>query len=162
MNDYKKRVQNAIDKYHKRQERVPRRTNQKPEKHITKPQVLLICKQLGFMIYEIEASTYNPITKIKSSYANVPAGWPDLCGIGPNGEALFIELKAPGRRSNLSEDQYYFLFTAINHNAFAVVVDSGESLKIQWSQWILDSKDKSILLQNLPKKHKNNTDFFID
>ena len=59
---------------------------------------------------------------------DIPAGWPDIFGILPNGRALFIEVKRPGCRAGtkaiqsagtLSADQITFLTTAEVWNALA-------------------------------------------
>jgi hypothetical protein len=72
--------------------------------------------------------------------------------------AVFIELKAKGRRSALRENQREFLIEKINTGCFAVVVDSLELLENQWERFCLLKKRrqyqmaKDFLFTALPKK----------
>jgi hypothetical protein len=152
---------NALEKYFIRLERqqnpgTPRRHHEKPEKHITLPLVLRECQKLGMKMFKVDASSYDVRTGRMGSGNQVQAGFPDLCGIGPGGESLWIELKAPGKRYNLSDLQYEFLKNAILHapGVFATVVDSPGNLLEIWQKWISSGKSSEVLLKYLPRHER--------
>lgn len=128
---------------------IRKKKNNKPEDLIVRPQIKLLCLQFGIDVYDIQASNYDPYRKTLTRYHHVPPGFPDLCGIGPEGIAVFIELKAPKRRSNLSELQRYFLTNAIKRKAFACVTDSMEHFSNIWYKW-KEAKSIQLLLDDLP------------
>ena len=156
--DFKDRIRAAIGKHEARNSEFigkpkVRKKRETPEDDITRPQVKFFCKQHNIMVFEIQSSTYDRVNKYKSREQHAPIGFPDLCGIGPNGEAIFIELKAPGKRSNLSPAQYIFLLEAINHGAFACATDGIEHLSSLWSKW--KSTNKDVLVADLPPRPKS-------
>jgi hypothetical protein len=83
----------------------------------------------GFSVNVIESkAVFSPkIGRYMSSMA-VP-GLSDLVGCDKNGLAVFVELKAVGRKSNVSDKQKAFLTEKIKCNAFAVVTDSASHLR---------------------------------
>ncbi|WP_419797265.1 MAG: VRR-NUC domain-containing protein [Terasakiella sp.] len=72
----------------------------------------------------------------------VRSGVPDLCFINPDGKAFFIEMKAPGRRSDTSENQDAVLGTLSNLNASVAVCDSLSSVETTLKEWGFKLKAK--------------------
>lgn len=155
MDDYRERVKAAILKNAKRNmpSTIKKSKNNKPEKIVEKS-CLQYLRSIGASIDVVESkATYSLSAK---SYRSSPikAGFPDLVGCDQNGILLSIELKAPGRRSTLRPAQRAFLIEKINHNAFAVCVDSVELLKNLYDKWSCVTGDpaKKFLLDSLPKE----------
>ena len=63
-------------------------------------------------------------------------GVSDVVGNDPLGNACYIELKAPGRRSTVRDPQRDYLGRKINSNSFAVVVDSVKLLQEYYTLWL--------------------------
>lgn len=114
----------------------------------------------GFDVTVIEAkATFNQ-KRSRFIAQSVAPGTCDIVGNDSAGRAVFIELKAPGRRSTLREQQRDFLQRKIKTGCFAVVVDSVEMLKEFYSVWT--SHDASLrfhyLESVLPKKSEPKKD----
>ena len=89
----------------------------------------------GFDCNVVESkATYNP--KI-GRYMSSPAipGMSDIIGNDRFGNAVYVELKALGRKSTVSEKQWQFLTRKIETNCFAVVIDSVELLNEYYFRW---------------------------
>jgi hypothetical protein len=126
-----------------------RRRNNKPEDLVVKPQIKILCHQFGILVWEIQASTYDPFKKVYSLRNHAPKGHPDLAGICPDGTAFFCELKAPKRRYNVSPLQKAFLLSVIEHGAFGCVTDSMEHFRKIWTAWTVN-RSKAILIDDIP------------
>lgn len=147
-------IHNFLKKeYAKGSTREPQRKNKKPERE-TEHSVFHWAKYNGFFLHVIDSSTYDPILCRKGT-AKAQSGMPDLIGNTPNGLACYIELKAEGRRSNLSLLQQLFLEQKIDQSCFAVVVDSAEKLAQYWRGFcsLKTSVERQKYLKDcLPKK----------
>jgi hypothetical protein len=79
-------------------------------------------------------------------------GFSDIVGCDNAGRAVFIELKAAGRRNTLRPAQFVFLEEKIKHGAFAVCTDSVDFLSMAYDHWIKvsDENKKTFLLSLLP------------
>lgn len=161
--DHKKRVSGAMNRYlekeSKKLEPRPKRNNQKPEKAVVESCMFWL-KQKGFDVHVVESkAVFNPKAGRYLSSQLVP-GFSDICGNDSNGRAVFIECKAPGRRSTLREVQFKFLSNKIHSSAFAVVVDSHELLETYYSKWISlsGSEAREYLASVLPKCHSPGID----
>ncbi len=159
----KESTKKAIENYYKRQEIdiTPTRKNKKPEKQVEQD-VLIWAKSKGMSLDIIEAKAkFNTATGMYTGRA-ASAGLSDLIGNTQHGLAVFIELKAPGRRvgSALHARQRAFLTEKIMTNCFAVVVDSVEFLEQIWLQFCtLPSEQKlKFLLDQLPKQKLRESD----
>jgi hypothetical protein len=64
---------------------------------------------------------------IPSHFGN-STGMADLCCILPSGKWLAIEVKAKGKKSNLTPHQRKFLKTISDNNGYSFVVDREEDL----------------------------------
>lgn len=166
---YKERVKKAIENYEKKQNAIdfePRRTNEKPEKEVEKA-VLIWCKQNSFDVDVVEAkSKYNVSTGMYTGRAT-SIGLSDIIGNDKHGLAIFIELKAEGRRvgSALREQQRKFLTRKIMSNCFAVVTDSAEYLEQSYRHFLslpTVEEKQDYLLKELPKHTPRQTDLFDD
>lgn len=132
----------------------PRRKNAKPEFAVKKA-VMRWLADNGFAVNAIEArAVFNPAS---GRYLNgqTDPGVSDILGVAPNGIAVAIELKAPGRRSTLKAHQREFLLKRIELGAFAVCVDSAECLELIWNDFIHRRQmepqlGKAALLRHLP------------
>lgn len=156
--DRKDSTRAAMDAYIRREcapenTTAPKRQNKTPERD-TERAVLRWAKDNGFFFHVVESSRFDPLLGQMGS-AKAQAGMSDLIGNTPNGLACFVELKAKGRRSALSEQQRHFLKQKIEQNCFAVVVDSAESIARQWSEFCSCSsqtKRQEYLMHSLPKE----------
>lgn len=156
-----KRRQGIIDaikgyEYKQRQINNPKKTgrkNAKPEKDVEK-QILAWAKKRGLSLHVIEAkATYNP-DKGRYISQSVSAGFLDIVGNYKH-LALYIELKAPGKKSTLRDKQERFICSKIDQGAFACVTDSDKDLAQIFEAW-LKTKDpqrrKALLYEALPKR----------
>lgn len=153
MNEFKKRIQTAIDNFSKKSLKKSRsKKNSKPEKEFVK-KLLQHLRNRGFSVNVVESkAVYNPkIGRYLSSQA-IP-GHSDISGCDPDGIAVFIECKAKGRRSTLKLNQYQFLMDKIEKNAFAVCVDSIEFFDEVYEEFKTLPKNlkKDLLKMNLTK-----------
>lgn len=111
--------------------------NMKPEK-VVQSRVLWWSIRAGFWLHVIESkAVYSVAKKCYARSKAAPMGFPDLVGVGPRGESVFVELKAPGKISNTSYAQQRFLFDAIKRGAFALVTDSENHLEDVYRKWVL-------------------------
>lgn len=160
-------VKKALANYYKRQmgdhSRSPKKKNKKPEKIVEK-QVTDWCKKHDLDVSIVECKgVYNSATNTYLHGMTEP-GYSDLSGNNKYGMAVYIELKAKGRRSTIRLRQMQFLVRKIKAGCFAVVVDSPEILEEQYYQWFdlvmakrIDEA-KSYLLSVLPKKRQRADD----
>ena len=66
--------------------------------------------------------------------------------------SVWIELKAPGRKSGLTKKQADFLIRKINQGCFAVCIDSVGELHDVFEKFI-KTRNKKLLFATLPKKY---------
>ena len=131
MSDPLKGAREALNRYSEAQlpkEHKPRRKNQKPEK-ITEKQVKIWLEKGGFSGHIVEAKGVFSQSQGRWTKGQTDKGFSDIVGCDPNGWAIFIELKAKGKRKNLSPHQYLFLKDKIERGAFAIVTDSDTYLE---------------------------------
>lgn len=148
--DYKKRIQASIEKFHKRELNQPTgRRNQKPEAKIEN-EIYKHLNEIGWSIDFYESSSFG----ISPEYQDykVKPGHSDLAGNLPNGIACYVEVKAKGKRSTLSDNQRQFLIEKINTNCFAIVADSLEYVLNTFQTWQATPIKKAFLLKELPIK----------
>ncbi len=157
--DYKARVRGAMEKYYKKndQTRVPRH-NQSPERDLQK-EVINWLNSLGFSVDNVESKAqFSETMQRYISQPNAP-GLPDIIGNDPNGHSVYIEMKAPGKRSTLREKQRIFLNKKIDSNAFAIVVDSKEDIWKWYGHWsFLSRADRVTYLRGLLPPEKVDKD----
>lgn len=132
--------------------------NAKPEK-ITQFLVYNWAMKNNFWIHVIESKATYSVKAGRYLRGNAPEGFSDLVGLTPKGQACFIELKAHGKRANLSLEQTLFLFRAIYRGAFAACVDSPVYLQQVYETYIsLSEKEKKPYLYGLLPLKKHETE----
>jgi hypothetical protein len=153
--DYKERVRAAIEKFTMKQDKKdkgPTRKNSKPEKELEK-EVLALLRSWGWSVAVVESkSTYDPRAGRYISQS-IKQGFSDLVGNTDQGLSIYIELKAPRRRSTLRLKQREFLVEKINSGCFAVCIDSTRMLEDVWNNFNRDighGNRRSYLLSCLP------------
>lgn len=148
--DRKDRVKNAIGKYLTKNEPRVQRRNEHPEKEVVKA-ILEYGKTKGWDIEVIDAKAVFNEKEGRYLTGQVAPGYPDVSGNNGLGHALYIEAKAPGKRSTVRDDQVTFLLRKIGTNSFAVVVDSTELLEELYNGWLLAENKKAFLLRAMPR-----------
>jgi len=100
----------------------------------TEVEIKSVARKLGWSLDKIESkATYSLAAKRFLRSKSAPVGFSDYVGCSDAGWCLYIEAKARGKLKTLRAEQDEFLREKIAHNAFAVVVDSGELLERLWS-----------------------------
>lgn len=162
--DYKKRITDAIARYEERQgvQIKPQRKNQKPEK-LVEDEVSLWLRQNQFDCDIVEAKAkFSTATGRYSGRAASP-GMSDIVGNTGDGLAVYIELKAKGRRvgSALAPKQRMFLTRKIQTGCFAICCDGLDYLERTWKHFLSLSKNERIvyLLNELPEHTQRQLDF---
>lgn len=159
--DYKKRVQDAMNKYYQKLEGEtdpsPKRKNQKPEK-LVEAEVLLWCKQNGFDVDVVDSKATFSLATRRYTGKTTSFGLSDIIGNTSEGLGVYIELKAKGRRvgSALDPKQRAFLIRKINTGAFAIMCDSSDYLNQAWNHFkTLTFEDRiSFLINELPSHNQ--------
>lgn len=158
--DYKKRVEAAMGKYLSKNEHQPtHRHNESPERNLQK-EVIKWLESIGFSIDCVDSKAQYSEPQGRYISQNAKPGISDLIGNDSNGHAVYIELKAPGRRSTVRSNQREFLLRKIKTNAFAVVADSKEFIQDNYRQWrVLDTETRRLfLLRLLPESRFRDDD----
>lgn len=158
--DYKKRVQSAINKYIEKNEPAeysPSRKNDAPEKRVVKDIMKWLTEnEFSCQVFESKAQ-YDPQLQRYIAQATY-VGTADIVGNDKMGLAVYVEAKAPGSRNRLREHQREFLQMKIQTNAFAVCIDSVVLLSEFYTKWSTMRSMSSLraareyLLSNLPKQ----------
>lgn len=127
--------------------------NKKPEATFLLALKKHIHNTTRWQLHIIEAkSTYSEQAgRYLASHA--PTGYPDLSGNTADGQAVFIEVKAPGKLKTLRPEQHEFLKEKILQNCFAIVTDSIDRFDHIRRQYTLtESRLKQrFLLDQLPE-----------
>lgn len=130
------------------------RKNEAPEKLVEKEiRQWLSSQNIFHKIVESKAVLSSQYGGYRKGQAD--AGFPDLVGCLASGHFLAIELKALGRRSNLSGHQREFLLNVISNNGFACVSDSVSHvsyLLFSWQSLASVEARRELLLSDLPKQ----------
>ena len=144
-------VYDAIMKYNERQtfpkESGPKRKNEKPEKEVEKD-VLDWSKKNNCFLHVVESKAVYSVSAGRYLAGQAEDGYPDLSGNNTDGHSMWVELKAKGKRSNLSVNQYEYLCSKIDQNCFAVVVDSSDILNEFYYSW-KNSKNRQAYLKSV-------------
>jgi len=159
MSDYKKRVEEAMLKFHKKDlkeiEKLSgkKKRNKKPEKEV-ESSCLEWMRAQGWVVQVIEskATLSNGVWRNQA----VKAGNADCQGVMPDGVAIYVEFKAPGKLKTFwnerNQRQQDFITERINMFAFSCVVDSVELLSDIYRAWkaLPQEKKRAYLLSRLP------------
>jgi hypothetical protein len=137
MNKYKSGVKSAIENYYKRelsaQNTAPRKNN-KPEEPVV-IDCLKWLKQNGFHVQRVESKAVKNHLTGNWSNPQIQPGTPDIIGNSPEGIGVFVEVKAPGKRSSVRVSQYKYLSEKLKINCFVAVVDSAKYLETMYKHW---------------------------
>jgi hypothetical protein len=154
-------VKKALDSYFRSQARkatprTPRGKNKQPEKEVVLA-LMAYLKGSGFSCHVVEAKAVFSQRAGRYLRSQADPGMSDILGATPQGVGCFIEVKAPGRRRTLRENQREFLLGKIQIGAFAVCVESVEEFVESYRKWSNLVKSgasveaKSFLMNCLPK-----------
>jgi len=160
MNDYKARITAAINKFETKNV-LPRehRKNEAPEKEV-ESECLDWFESIGASIdiYDSKAVWSQQYGGYLSQ--KVIEGHSDLGGNFIDGIAAWVELKAKGKRYNVSIEQWDFLHDKIKTNSFACVTDSKNHLQQLYKKWsdAPINERRQILLADLPKRPERKQD----
>ena len=154
MDDHKKGVQRALNKYLERQEPKvagPKRHYEKPEKEVEKA-CLKWMRDRGWNVQIFEAkATFSEAAGRYISQA-MKAGSADCMGHLPDGVGAIVEFKAPGRLSSYAAEKNYrqqqFINDKIDAGCFACVVDSVERLSTIYNEWVFRRGAKNSLIDS--------------
>ena len=105
---------------------------------------------LGWDITIIEAKANYSEESGRYTHGAVASGYPDLSGDMPGGLAVYIETKAPGKRSTIRPAQHAFLIRKISNGCFAICCDSIVYFDRVFSEWQASGNRKALLLKELP------------
>jgi hypothetical protein len=145
--DHKDRIKKAVEAFTEkhRPKAGPSRHNASPEKDLEKI-ILEWMRKNGFHVNVVESKATFSHTQQRFISNSVKSGFADIVGNHNSGIAVFVELKAPGRRSTLRENQREFLLSKIETGCFAVCVDSVEMLCAQWDEFLTHKRRNQHLL----------------
>lgn len=151
---YKKRVQTAIENFSKKAYSKPRsKKNERPEAVVVLD-VLNFFQTHGCSVERVESKAVFSRSAGRYLRGQTTPGFSDIAGVMPNGRALYIECKAPGRINTLRPEQLLFLIQKAKLNAFVAVVDSVHRLQSLIDSWYLQPTDEAkqkFLIESLPK-----------
>jgi hypothetical protein len=153
---HKDSVLRAMNKYSANQLKEPGytgRRNKKPEK-LVESAVLAWAKPRPVFLHVVDSSTYDHNTGEKHAQ-KVEVNFLDMTGNDGMGNSMWVELKAKGKRSRLSDGQRLFIKRKIEQNCFAVVVDSADLLHEYYTTFLMyDDLElrKQYLRSILPKE----------
>lgn len=151
--EQRQRIEQAVGKFCKKEMR-----KLKPKKKYGKPEELVVEQLMGwyrlngfFMKrYESKAKRIGNVWR----QAGLDKGTPDLGGVCPKGYAHWCEVKAPGYRSRVSEEQYAFLCDVIKRGGFGCVADSVDYMIELYDKYIaldLIEERRRLLYKAMPK-----------
>ena len=166
MEDYKKRIHDAMTRGYERQTKVKESRGHygKPEKQVERD-CLELMRSWGWSVQILEAkATFDPRRGVWRQQA-MKAGTVDCVGSMADGWSVAIEFKAPGRIANFNADknsaQRKYVEEKITCNVFSCVVDSAKRLEFIYKNWkelkeikgIIDARE--FLFDMLPKKRSS-------
>ena len=150
----KQRVKLALERHFEKASKpksVRAKKNSKPEAE-TERELLAYMRGLGWSVDKVEAKAVFSHKAGRYLRGQAAPGFSDLVGNMNDGRAVFVEVKAKGRRYTLREEQRAFLTEKIASNAFACVVDSVALLEEIISGFRHAPSPKAYLLNMLPIK----------
>ena len=161
MTDHKSRIQTAIEKFSRKDDPSrPKRKNASPERDLQQ-EVLRWMNNNGFHVHNINSSaSYSLAAGRYISQSHAAPGLPDIIGNDNKGHAVYIELKAKGKRSTLKPHQRQFLVNKIKTMCFAICADSIQMINDHYDQWLwtLEDECESFLLSLLPPERVQKDD----
>jgi len=153
--DRKERVRRIVEAYNSKDiETYKPNKNEKPEA-IFMLQLKNHLIKKGFSIDIVESKGVWSAEAGQYAHGKTRAGFSDLVGNDDRGRAVYIEVKAPGKRQNLSSGQHFFLVEKIKTNAFAIACDSIAYFDDVYTRWLTainnhQCNGQAILFKELP------------
>lgn len=147
--DVKLRINNAILKYSRKNLREKKLVKRQSPEKLVEQQIMEWCAHNDFDVTVVDSARHHgERQKVGEN------GFPDLVGnVGPL--SVWIELKSPDNKNNLSINQYNFLLRKISAGCFAVCVSSSDDLAYFWRSYRASEGDleklkflKTVLPQN--------------
>lgn len=133
--DYKKRIKAAAEKFIVKNDpcRVKRKNNS-PEADLQKL-VIKWMNENGFDVQSVDSKGEWSLSA--GTYVATTRTLPDIIGNDYLGRAVYVELKAPGRRrfSKKQRHQYDYLMKKIRGNCFAICADSIDFILEAYTKW---------------------------
>ena len=168
---HKKAVLESINKFSQKQlddlkpKPAPSRKNDSPEFDLVHVPCVKWMRQQGWLVETYDSKATWSTEQQTWKNQGMKAGTTDSMGVLPNGIALAVEFKAPGKLSTFNLNKNYrqreFVMARINHNAFSCVVDSVERLILIHDEWrrlrIVEGvkASREYLLSMLPEKRSD-------
>lgn len=144
------------------EEKKTYRKNKKPEE-ITNSNLKTWFRKNKWSMHRVESKGVYSLAQQRYVKSETDVGFSDWAGCTPNGLGAFVESKAKGKRSNVSDAQHDFLYEKIVRGAFACAVDSHLYLDGVVKKYLsIKSREARIkfLLDELPDKKVDNSDLF--
>lgn len=149
-NDLKSRIKKATEGYIKKTTTIKqKRHNKSPEKDLQQDVVKWL-RSIGWDVSVVESKSTFSLKQGRYIGQAAAPGFCDIVGNDPEGRAVFIEMKAPGRRNTLRDNQREFLIRKINSGCYAVVADSQLYIHQTYHQWLHTNDKPKYLLSLLP------------
>ncbi len=157
------KIEKALLKYSAKQLKKPRtnkRRNKKPEEESVK-EILKWCEQQRWSVHRVESKAVYSRSAGRYLRGQAVAGFPDIVGNTNRGQAVYIEVKAKGKRSTLKRHQSEFLLDKINTGCFALCADSAQHLGSLWIVYsaLNEQLGRKYLIDYLPKSFTKGVHF---
>lgn len=164
MSEFKKRVEEAMQKHHEKlwkQSLVqPRKEKNQTPELAEQMLVLNYLESIGWLMTEVDSKAVYSEKLGTYVSGNATVGTSDLVGCTESGLGSFVEMKAPGRRSTLKNHQREFLVERIYKGSFACCSDGVEHISgliAAWNSLSSLAEKKALLLQDLPPEKADKT-----
>ena len=154
-------VSREYDQFIRENTKRGKRKNQKPENLVVKDHLQWYEEDGFFMnVYESKAKAQLIRGQEVWRTGGLEVGTPDSGGTCPNGYSCWIEFKAKGSRSRISNDQRAHLTKVIERGGFGLCSDDVNYSKETYHKWLNKSREDKIpfLLNELPKSKAQEDD----
>lgn len=157
--DYKARIRKRVENWQANIDAKaakalePKKVYDNPEERFGYDEFDPFAKKHGWFLSRVESKAKYSEHLDRYVENETEKGFSDRVGNDGHGRAMYVELKAPGCRSNLSYYQRKFLNAKIDQGCFAVVIDNCEKCLEQYEMWkLIDSTigKKEFLRRMLP------------
>lgn len=150
MEDFRARISKSIDAYSRKQI-----VKSKPKRNSPEKTVEIECMK-WFKANDFDMTVVDSGFQTLNQRKVGESGFTDSCG-NHGLLSAWVEFKAPGKLSTLSEMQFNFITRKIDAGCFAVAVDSVRELARLWHDFSIEEdwgKRRDLLLESLPNRSK--------
>jgi len=132
--------------------RTRKRRNAKPEEVAVK-EILSWCDKNNWSVHRVESKAVYSAAAGRYLRGQAVPGFTDLVGNTDTGQAVFIEVKARGKRATIKPHQTEFIRDKIRTGCFAMCADTADYLGNNWVVYSALSTElgKKYLSDLLPK-----------